>query len=80
MSLDATGDDPRGQKALVRHNFTNHPPDAPTGALLDEVTSMCIAMGEWIVDNVPPSREQAVALTKLEECSMWMKAGIARNQ
>jgi hypothetical protein len=32
-----------------------------------------------IVELVPTSREQALALTKLEECVMWANAGIARR-
>jgi hypothetical protein len=37
-------------------------------------------MGAWIEEFVPSGREQSLALTKLEEMSMWTKAGIARNQ
>jgi hypothetical protein len=32
-----------------------------------------------IVERVPGGREQALALTKLEEVVMWANAGIARN-
>ena len=32
-----------------------------------------------IKELVPDSREQSLAITKLEECSMWANAGIARN-
>jgi len=64
----------------VEHDLTNHPPVAGTGAVLDAVTATCIAMGHFLVDNVPPGREQSLALTHLEQLSMWAKAGIARNQ
>lgn len=64
----------------VVHNLTNHPPVGSTGEVLDKATAVCISVGYWIVNNVPEGREQAVALTKLEEMSMWIKAGIARNQ
>ena len=33
-----------------------------------------------IAVNSPPSREQSLAFTKLEECVMWTNAGIARNE
>ena len=64
----------------IVHRFTNHPPQAQAGVSLDEVTRRCIEFGHWIVVNVPLGREQALALTQLEQCSMWAKAGIARNQ
>ena len=37
-----------------------------------------IALG--ILQETPPSREQALALTKLEECMFWANAAIARNE
>lgn len=65
----------------IAHRFTNHPPVGEgVGATLDAVTAQCIAFGDWIVTNVPAGREQSLALTQLEQCSMWCKAGIARNQ
>lgn len=68
-------------KARVRNDFTNHPPADPnTAAVMDEVTARCTAFAEWIVDHVPAGREQSLALTQLEQTSMWAKAGIARNQ
>lgn len=66
--------------ARVEHDLTNHPPKGETGALLDEVTRRCIELGHFLVDNVPAGREQSLALTHLEQLSMWAKAGIARNQ
>lgn len=65
----------------VVHRFTNHPPVSDDlGHLLDEVTERMIVLGDFINENVPPGRERSLALTQLEQCSMWMKAGIARNQ
>ena len=37
-------------------------------------------MAEEIVKHTPPSREQSLALTALEECVMWANAAIARNE
>ena len=62
------------------HKLTNHPPVGETGSLLDSVTSHMLWMGRFIEEFVPHGREQSLALTKLEELSMWVKAGIARNQ
>lgn len=33
-----------------------------------------------IVKNTPPSREQSLAITKLEEAIFWANAAIARNE
>ena len=33
-----------------------------------------------ILSNTPRSREQSLALTKLEESIMWANAAIARNE
>jgi hypothetical protein len=65
----------------MEHNLTNHPPQSDGIELkMDDATAMMIQVGYWIINNVPQGREQSVALTKLEELSMWVKAGIARNQ
>lgn len=64
----------------IEWDLRNHKPEGPTGALLDEATEEFLGLGHWIIDNVPNGREQSVALTKLEEVSMWAKAGIARHQ
>lgn len=45
-------------------------------ALRDHAKQLAIR----IVESTPPSREQALALTKLEECVMWANAAIARNE
>lgn len=79
--MPTTAERRAAQKERVRHDFTNHPPvNASVNATFDEATDRFIAMADWIVDNVPHGREQSLALTQLEQCSMWTKAGIARNQ
>jgi hypothetical protein len=65
----------------ITHRFTNHPPENPAvSEALDSTTRWMIELGEFILRTVPPGRERALALTNLEQTSMWMKAGIARNQ
>lgn len=44
--------------------------------LRDQARSFAIAIAE----NTPPSREQSLALTKLEEAVMFANAAIARNE
>jgi len=67
--------------ARVENDFRNHPPkNDHVAQVMDDATDQFVEMAHWIVNNVPPGREQSTALTKLEECSMHTKAGIARNQ
>ena len=73
--------DTNALKARVEHDLTNHPPSSnAVSESLDAITDMCILLGFTVVDHVPVSREQSLALTHLEQVSMWAKAGIARNQ
>lgn len=39
----------------------------------------CLKLAEIIIRGVPTGREQALALTHLEEVMMWANVGIARN-
>lgn len=65
----------------VENDLRNHPPrTGEVSARMDAATELFVELAHWIVDNVPAGREQSTALTKLEECSMHSKAGIARNQ
>jgi hypothetical protein len=65
----------------ITHRFTNHPPQSDhVSAALDMVTYLLLGTGVSLVDLLPDGREKSLAITKLEECSMWAKAAIARNQ
>lgn len=67
--------------ADIEHRFTNHPPSSPEAAdRLDELTAGFIEIGKALVGLLPPSRETSMALSHLEQCSMWAKAAVARNQ
>lgn len=86
------GREPQGEPAtrsyvLTEHTrndlerrFTYHPlredqPDRYT-AIRDRAKDLAIK----IVELTPYTREQSVALTKLEEVVMWANAAIARNE
>jgi hypothetical protein len=45
----------------------------------ERVRGICKDVAYFIKSNVPPGREQSLALTHLEEVMMWANAGIARN-
>lgn len=64
----------------VEYRFTNHPPIEDTGLTLNELTELFVNLGRRLVSLLPESREASLAHTKLEECSMWSKAAVARNQ
>lgn len=34
----------------------------------------------WILDNVQENRERSIAITKLEECAMWLNKSISRRK
>lgn len=64
----------------IAHRFTNHPPNHEAAARLDQITAAMIEAGELIEQVCPPGRERSLAITNLEQASMWAKAAIARNQ
>lgn len=62
------------------NDYTYHSPkdDQPERYNLIRETAHDLAV--VIVENTPPSREQSVALTLLEQVVMEANAGIARNE
>jgi hypothetical protein len=71
----------RPGEADLRHRLTNHPPESDeVSAALDLITEEMIGVGLVLLQYLPEGREKSLALTKLEELSMWSKAAIARNQ
>jgi hypothetical protein len=57
---------------LAEDLFTNRPPTPEQAEVLDAITAQMIATAD-LFDALPPSRFRSLALTKLEECSMWAK-------
>lgn len=65
----------------LEHNMTNHAPrDEYVVSLFELLRGYAKELGNAIIDMVPESREQSLALTNLEQTLMWAIAGIARNQ
>lgn len=62
--------------------FDYHPPrpDSDDAFRHEQVRETCRVAAECIVSLTEPGREQAVALTKLEEAMFWGNASIARNK
>lgn len=62
------------------NRFTYHAPKDGQPEKYTELRDMAKAFAEKIVELTPGSREQALALTYLEQASMWANAAIARNE
>lgn len=68
-------------KTRVKHDFGYHAPKIPkVGEMHGEIRTKCEELAQFILVTVPTGREQANAITRLEEVMMWANAGLARNQ
>lgn len=52
--------------------FTNRAPNPAQATFMDFLTSEFLDMAEAI-QQLPPSRFRSLAMTNLEQCSMWAK-------
>ena len=66
-------------KKVIEDNFTYHSPKDGQPAMYQAIREKAKELAYLIDELVPDSREKSLAMTKLEECSMWANAGIARN-
>lgn len=64
----------------LENNFTHHPPKGDQTIRYVAIRHAMKRMATLILTNTPPSREQSLALTKIEEACMWANAAIARNE
>lgn len=67
-------------KELIERNFTYHAPRDNDIPKMASVRSHCKVLALLIDSYMPDSREKSLALTALEEVSMWTNAGIVRNE
>lgn len=63
----------------VDNDFGYHKATEVTGPLHDATRAKFNELAHWVVENVPLSREQSLALTALQEAQMWINAAIACN-
>lgn len=59
--------------------FSYQPPSASQVMQMQLVREALRAANEILLSNVPASRERSLAITKLEECSMWANKAIVFN-
>lgn len=71
----------------LEKRFTYHPPkeDSALHSFTQSERYVIIRdkakdLGETVLNHTPSSREQSVAITKLEEVVFWANAAIARNE
>lgn len=66
--------------AQVQRSFVYHPPKNDQAERSAEIRDLARAYATTMLRLTPPSREQSLALTHLEEAVMWANAAIARNE
>jgi hypothetical protein len=64
---------------IIENNFKHHPPQEDQNEKYTKLREKAKELAYLINDICPESREKSLALTKLEECSMWSNASIARS-
>lgn len=64
----------------IEKRFTYHKigPESEI-AKLQAIREKALELAVLIASTVPPSREQSLSITKLEECTFWSSAAIARS-
>lgn len=67
-------------RARLDNDYTYHSPKDDQPSRYAIIRENAKNLAECIVENTPPSREQSVALTLLEQVVMEANAGIARNE
>lgn len=59
--------------------FTYHPPTRGQPERYGRIRVKALELARLVEAEVPPSREQSLAWTAIEEAVMWANAGIARR-
>lgn len=68
------------EAAEIETRFTYHAPVGNQSERYTETRALAKQLAIWIVENTPESREQSLALTKLDEVVFWSNAAIARRE
>jgi hypothetical protein len=64
----------------IRNRFAFHPAKNDQADRYELIRHAGKHFALLVSDAAPPSREQALALTRIEEAVMWAIAGIARHE
>ena len=68
------------QIQILDNNFTYHPPKGTQQERYENLRAMAKVLATEIMESSKESREQSLAITKLEEAIFWANAAIARNE
>ena len=60
--------------------FTYHPPKNGQAERYENLRAQGLHLARLVSEHTPPSREQSLALTHLEQAVMWANAAIARHE
>jgi hypothetical protein len=63
----------------IERNLTNHPPSVETADTMEKLREQIQALAGAFDTLLPDGREASLALTKLEEMTMWAMASLARG-
>lgn len=63
----------------MSHPFEYHAPTDAQIVVLQELREACKSLNDLILASVPSSRERSLAITKLEEVSMWANKAVVFN-
>ncbi|MBE5453488.1 hypothetical protein E3G52_000352 [Mycobacteroides abscessus] len=63
----------------INNRFNYHRPSEAKVEVHQGVRTWCRSLAHHLDAVLPPSREKALAMTKLEEALMWANAAIART-
>ena len=64
----------------LKTRFIYHPPKGDQRVRYEDMRRRVALLARRILEETPKSREQSLAITKLEEASFWMNAAIARHE
>lgn len=68
------------KEGLMKHPFEYQRPTPEQVEQIEKVRASLKQTHDLILETVPPSRERSLAITKLEECSMWANKGIVFSE
>lgn len=64
----------------LANRFTHHAPTGNQAERYEHIRAAAFEFAEYLIEVTPSSREQSLAVTKLEEVVFWANAAIARNE
>lgn len=68
------------EAAELAVRFVYHPPTTVQSGRMGEIREACHRLAILVSTATPASREQSLAITHIEEVSMWANAAIARRE